>query len=251
MAKKARPAPAKKGRTVAKVKATAKPKAKARAKVGSAPKGQAKRSATAAIGPRPPRGAKVAEIVSIPPEVVLSPQSEAPRQGTGTDRSGSKSQVRELTWADFDRWVQSLARDILGAFHPQAVVGVVHGGVFVGGALARALDCDFFPVRVSPRSRDKSARSGVLAAMPSELRGKRVLLVDDVAGSGDTLRLAAALAEKAGCKETRTACLVRREGGFAPSFSAAVVGDFVVFPWDYEPVVEDVRFDVDPDKAGA
>jgi len=25
----------------------------------------------------------------------------------------------------------------------------------------------------------------------------------------------------------------------------------VVFPWDYEPVTEDARFDVDPEKAGA
>ena len=75
---------------------------------------------------------------------------------TGRDQSRQRSSVKELSWADFDRAVQELARTIGTSFKPQAVVGVAHGGVFVGGAISSALGCEFFPVRISRRSRDRS-----------------------------------------------------------------------------------------------
>jgi len=78
--------------------------------------------------------------------------------------------------------------------------------------------------------------------MPKELKGRKVLLVDDVASSGDTLLLGETLLEKTGCKEIRTACLVRREDGFAPNWSGIEADGLVIFPWDYEPVTEDGRF---------
>jgi uncharacterized protein len=149
--------------------------------------------------------------------------------------------------------VQALARQIQKSFKPEAVVGVAHGGVFVGGAIASATASDFYPVRISRRSRDKVVRSSprMFGEMPRDIRGKRVLIVDDVAASGDTLELAKALASKVGAAEIQTACLVGRSDGYVPSFCAVATDDFVVFPWDYEPVAEDARFGGDPDKAGA
>jgi hypothetical protein len=195
---------------------------------------------------------QVEKLVSIPSDMVLAPQVEAPRQLTGRDQSRSNRSVQELSWAEFDRAVQTLARTISQSFKPQAVVGVAHGGVFVGGALSSALGCDFYPVRISRRSRDKGvAKPKLSGEMPRELKGKRVLIVDDVVSSGDTLELATALAEKVGAREVNTASLVARPGGFTPSFCALPTDALVVFPWDYEAVTEDGRFDVDPDKAGA
>jgi hypoxanthine phosphoribosyltransferase len=181
----------------------------------------------------------------------------SPRAGpavvTGTDRSRQKSQFRELSWAEFDRLVQSLARKIQASFSPQAVVGVAHGGVFVGGAIASALACEFYPVRISRRSRDKvvRARPRMFGKMPAELKGRRVLVVDDVAASGDTLELARTLATKAGAREVATACLLSRPDGFAPDWTGLPTDEFFVFPWDYEPVAQDARFDIDPNNAGA
>ena len=171
----------------------------------------------------------------------------------GSDRSDRKSAVRDLTWVEFDRMVQAMARKIQRTFHPDAVVGVAHGGVFVGGAIAAALGCDFYAVRISRRSRDKRVRKSprLFGKMPRELKGKRVLVVDDVAASGETLKLACALALKVGAKEVSTACLVTQENGYQPGWTAISSDALVVFPWDYEPMVEDGRFEVDPDKAGA
>ncbi|NOK33119.1 phosphoribosyl transferase [Corallococcus exercitus] len=198
------------------------------------------------------------KLVSIPNDMVLAPQVEAPRQPTGRDQSRQKSTgVVELSWAEFDRKVQKLARTIRQAWEPQAVVGVAHGGVFVGGALAGALGCEFFPVRISRRSRDKGERTQergqpqVSEEMPTEIKGRRVLIVDDIASSGDTLELATALAKKVGAKEIRTACLIARPEGFTPDHVGLSTDSLFVFPWDYKPVMGDAHFDDDPDKAGA
>ena len=139
----------------------------------------------------------------------------------------------------FDRLVQGLARQIGQSFQPEAVVGVAHGGVFVGGAIASALSCEFYPVRISRRSRDKVVRDRpqMFGKMPAELKGRRVLVVDDVAASGETLELARSLAKKAGAKDIATACLVSRPKGYAPTWTALPTDEFFVFPWDYDLLV--------------
>src|SRR5438128_1548687 len=63
-------------------------------------------------------------------------ESEAPRLAVGRDRSRQQTKVTELTWARFDALVQEMARSIRRKMKPDAVVGVAHGGVFVGGAVA-------------------------------------------------------------------------------------------------------------------
>ena len=168
------------------------------------------------------------------------------------DRAQRTKSVLEWSWEEFDRLVQKLARSRRETCKADAVVGVAHGGLFVGGAIAAALGCEFYPVRISRRSRDKLWRAPRLfGEMPLELKGKRVLVVDDVVSSGDTLQLAQALAVKTGAQEVLTAALVTRAGGFQPGWTALSSAELVVFPWDYEPVSEGYRFDVDPDKAGA
>lgn len=204
--------------------------------------------------PKPKKPKDADTLRSFPEDFVLAPQAEAPRHLIGQDRSGPKSRVRELTWAQFDGHVQTLARTVRAAFKCDAVVGVAHGGVFVGGALASALKAEFFPVRISRRSRDKSSRHGMpklYGQMPKELKGRKVLIVDDVSSSGDTLVLATELLQELGAKQVRTVTLITRAHGFVPDFTALTTDEFYVFPWDYSELTDDARFDVDPDKAGA
>jgi hypoxanthine phosphoribosyltransferase len=160
------------------------------------------------------------------------------------DRSNSKQVARELSWAEFGRYIQDLARQAAG-FKPDAVVGIAHGGVFVGGAVASALKVEFYPVRLLRRSRESETRrpSGLSDEMPTELSGCRVLVVDDVCSSGDSLEMAGRLARAAGCSKVKTAALVTRPKGARPDYSALTTEALFVFPWDYQAVVEDERFE--------
>lgn len=196
--------------------------------------------------------------------VARAPKASAPRGGNGGDdvysasggmpftppavigdRSFSRHAAQELTWAEFDRQVQALARQAW-AFKPEAVVGIAHGGVFVGGAVASALKAEFFPVRLTRRSRDSVTRlpSGLSDDMPAELAGRRVLIVDDICSSGDSLEMATRLAKSAGAAKVKTAALVTRPKSDAcPDYTAFTTDTFFVFPWDYQAVVEDERFE--------
>ena len=166
-----------------------------------------------------------------------------PRGFPGSDLSRGRKTIKELTWGDFDREVQGLARSASRSFRPECVVGLVHGGVFVGGALASALKAEFFPVRVTHRSRDTGRSARISDEMPRELAGRRVLIVDDVASSGDSIEFATRLARERGAKSIKSASLIARPGKFEPDFTALTSEDFFVFPWDYQDVVEDTRFE--------
>lgn len=171
-----------------------------------------------------------------------------PQGFVGREGSNPKQSVKELTWGDFDRQVQELAR-VTRSYKPEAVVGLVHGGVFVGGALATALKAEFFPVRVTHRSRDTGRSSRVTDDMPKEVNGRRVLIVDDVASSGDSIEFATRLAKSQGAKAIKSAALIARPGKFEPDFIGLTSNDFFVFPWDYQDVVEDQRFGTDDAEA--
>ncbi len=145
-------------------------------------------------------------------------------------RARPQKDVREIGWAAFGEMARQLAGRIARRFRPDLVLGIVKGGVVVGGALAAALDAEFQPIRVKRRGDGRRPAPGRL---PS-LAGKRVLVVDDVAHSGETLAHARALATRAGAREVRTAVLVRRPGGSRPDWCAVETAELVVFAWDYQ-----------------
>jgi len=159
-------------------------------------------------------------------------------------RARPQSRVREMSWAQFGEVARELAERIAARFRPDVVLGVVSGGVFVGGALAAALGAEFLPVKF-----DKKARPAREERLPS-LAGKRVLAVDDVTVSGQTLGKARALATAAGATEVRTAALVARPRRSKPDFCAMETDEIVVFGWDYQLQAVAGTGPVDPGEVG-
>jgi len=138
-------------------------------------------------------------------------------------------------------------------FEAEVVLGVAKGGVYAGEEIASALKLPFFPVRVHNRSRDHAAL-GASTTMPTEIAGRRVLVVDDIAGTGSSLGVAREAARESGAIEVRTAAISMREAGFRPDYWELETDDLVVFPWDYEPTTGAVGSfgdDDDADEAGA
>ena len=157
----------------------------------------------------------------------------ASRLGMPTRARAPQRPVREIGWAAFGEIARQLAARIAERWRPDVVVGIAKGGVFVGGALSATLGTEFVPVRVERRSRDVEPVGSAGAELP-DLKGKRVLVVDDVANSGNTLEKGRALARKRGARDVRTAVLVVRPGGFSPDWHAVETDALVLFGWDYQ-----------------
>jgi hypoxanthine phosphoribosyltransferase len=72
----------------------------------------------------------------------------------------------------------------------------------------------------------------VLSAAPLQCQGKKVLLVDEITSSGETLRMGLASIRDLGPAEVRTATSFARHTGFRPDYTALETDATLVFPWD-------------------
>jgi len=199
-----------------------------------------KRSQSSAARPRRPAKVTPSRRARKPRRKPSGPRAEQPlgvgvadpfamaRLAVPPDAGRARREAREIGWAEFGEIARGLGDRIGAAFRPDVVLGIVNGGVFLGGALAATYQAEFRPLRVR-----KFRRRSVSDAVTG-VRGKRVLLVDDVTVSGQTMTAARVSAVRAGAAEVRTAALVSRPGRHRPDFCALETDEVVVFGWDYQ-----------------
>ncbi len=150
-------------------------------------------------------------------------------------KKGREDGARRIDWEEYSRLCRLVVEKILEREQPETVVGIAHGGVIVGATVATILERDFFPIKFSRRvnSRVVRKRSKLLVPPTAHLEGKRVLLVDDAASSGQTLRAAQKEVAKHSPEKIITAVLVR-SGVYEPDYSATYSMGDVLFPWMLE-----------------
>jgi len=151
------------------------------------------------------------------------------------DAVPAETELRSIDWEEYTRLCRLIARRAKESFSPELVVGIAHGGVIVGATVASILHRDMFPIKFSRRvnARVLRKRFKVLVPPTAELKGKRVLLVDDSSNTGETLKEAMAQIKKFKPAAVFTAVLVRR-GEFQPDSYAVYSKNHVVFPWQNE-----------------
>lgn len=154
--------------------------------------------------------------------------------------------VFELSWELFGELCRALALRVYREYDPDLVVGIATAGVIPAAVIADILQVEFYSMKISRRSDHGVSETPVLySAAPVQAAGKRVLLVDEITTSGDTLRLALASLRDVVPAEIRTAACFCRPGGYTPDFHALATDDLVVFPWDRQ-VIEEGQFVIQP-----
>ena len=148
-------------------------------------------------------------------------------------------EVMEIDWALFGELSRALALKVARTYDPEVVIGVATAGVIPGATVAAILDVEFHSMIISRRYRAESVRDTptVFGAVPPEVRGQRVLLVDETCDSGATMRLAVSALRNAGAADVRTA-VGFKTGRYAPDFHALATEATIVLPWDREILVD-------------
>jgi uncharacterized protein len=100
-----------------------------------------------------------------------------------------------LSWAEFGRAARELARTVVDdRYAPDLVLSVARGGLLVGAALAYALDVKntwTMNVEFYTGVDERLEVPMILPPMPDliDLESARMLIADDVADTGETLKL--------------------------------------------------------------
>jgi uncharacterized protein len=129
-------------------------------------------------------------------------------------------------------------------------VGIATAGVIPAAVVADILQVDFYSMKISRRADGQEGDSPrLLSTAPVQAAGKRVLLVDEITTSGDTLRIALAALRDIVPAEIRTATCFSRPGGYMPDYHALATDDLIVFPWDRQ-IIEEGQFVVHPTYRG-
>lgn len=149
-----------------------------------------------------------------------------------------------LTYELFGTAARELAQTIADdGFRPDAIVAIARGGLTLAGALGYALDVKMLgSLNVEFYTGVEQTLDSPVVLPPTldqeSLRGKSILLVDDVADSGRTLALVLALLE-AGGGEVRTVCLYAKPHSVQePDYVWRRTANWIMFPWSSEGPVE-------------
>ncbi len=128
-------------------------------------------------------------------------------------------------------------------FKPDVVIGVLRGGYIIAKLLCDLLGIEDLEVMgvVSYGVRIGIAEEPVITHPPLRtLRGLRVLIADDIADTGRTLKVAKELMRLYGVKEVKTVTIfVKPWCSERPDYYSAETDKWVVFPWELGEVVRE------------
>jgi uncharacterized protein len=160
--------------------------------------------------------------------------------------------VKEISWNDFAALAEEMAEG-LTAHGIETIVGIARAGLLPATTVAAMLRRDLYPVRLSRRENDEVKHKSPVWKVPvsPDVAGKVVAVVDEIADTGETLRLVCESVLANGATQVVSACLVRHTWAKpAPDVCPLVTDELVIFPWDKN-VFMDGRWQMHPELVGA
>ncbi len=154
-----------------------------------------------------------------------------------------KFPAKLASWEDIERWAREGAWKVLEeGWEPDVIVGLARGGW-----VAARLYCDYLGVKdlVSLKvehwgvTATPDGKAKLKYSSNYNLEGKKVLIVDDISDTGESLTLAKNYVESRKPAEIRVATLLTIRGSrFKPDYYGEEIDwAWIVFPWNF---VEDM-----------
>ena len=150
--------------------------------------------------------------------------------------------VREvLTWELFGRAARELAQIVVDSdYEPDLIMSITRGGMLPAGAMSYAMgikNLHIINVEFYTGVDERLPLPVLLPPVPAavHLSGQKVLIVDDVADTGETLRMVRDFCE-AHVAETRTAVLYEKSQSVVKcDYVWKRTDQWISFPWSSEP----------------
>jgi len=149
-----------------------------------------------------------------------------------------------LSWAEVEKYTSDLSEQIHSTYKLDTLLVVMKGGAVVGVLVADRLNISRI-YTVSLRSYEKVGLRGgveVYQKPPKEcIEDKRVLIVDDIVDSGQSLTTVIQLTREYGAKDVRSATLLIKESAECiPDYYSHKVRGWVFYPWEVREACEEI-----------
>jgi len=149
---------------------------------------------------------------------------------------------RAVSWSEADGWADAIERQVRAANRlPETIVGLTRGGWVPARLLADrlgvrrivSLRTQHWGITATP-----TGAASLTEGLSGPVKGERVLVVDDITDTGDSLRLAVDNVRTAGASQVESAAFLHiAHSKFLPTyFGEEIPRDrwvWVVFPWNY------------------
>ncbi len=153
-----------------------------------------------------------------------------------------------LTWDEVDRSCRDIAQEADRNLGPNLIVGIGKGGLIPASIIASLMRVDLYPCLVTRRRHGEivSDRPEIVVSVTEKVAGQRVLIVDEMVLTGETMRIVSAQCKKEKAKVVRTACIWASSESWKPTWYSLETSGHIMFPWDYEVLLKG-SFVLNPD----
>jgi len=164
----------------------------------------------------------------------------------------SRQGILPISWEDFHGLCKALALAV-SQFQPEIILPCGRGGYYPGTLISHLLQAEPYPIRLTRRVHDEVVRDAPqwLAEPPAIVTGKRVLVVDEISSSGETLRMVGDKLAQMSARKVRCAVLYAHPWGIdIPDYVGIITDALVLNPWDRE-ILRDGKFIFHPEYSAA
>ncbi|MBD3397942.1 phosphoribosyltransferase [Candidatus Micrarchaeota archaeon] len=142
-----------------------------------------------------------------------------------------------FSWENTEKSIRSISEKISASgFRPDILIGISRGGLVPSRLLSDYLNVPLlYTIRISFYTSigERKEKPEVTQPLHVEIKGKNVLVVDDVSDSGKSLSLAKQYLAPMAPASIKTAAIHFKPGSiFKPDFFDSTTESWVVYPWE-------------------
>ncbi|ADD08645.1 phosphoribosyltransferase [Candidatus Aciduliprofundum boonei] len=152
-----------------------------------------------------------------------------------------------VSWKDIERWSKNIVKEVMkSGYEPEIVIGLARGGLVPARLIADYLNIkDLYAVKTEHwgLTATPDGKAKLAQGLQISIDGKRVLVVDDITDTGQSLKLAVDHIKGHNPSEIRSATLLHiTHSKYVPDYYSDEVPEdkwtWFIFPWN---VYEDMR----------
>ena len=156
--------------------------------------------------------------------------------------------IRPISWEDFHGLCKGLVV-ALAAFQPEIILPIGRAGYYPGTLIAQMLQVELYPIRLSRRVNDivTYQKPKWLVEPPTAVKYRRVLIVDEICSTGETIAMVRQKVETMGAQTVKSAVLyAHNKGKSVPDYIGLITDALLINPWDRE-IWKDGTFQFHPE----